>query len=238
MLPIGAPAIVIVACHTCCPNNVAFGLHTHKRYARHVLRSVMSCSSIDNQQRCAIVNAQVRTKRHMPTALCAVPEAGGATALVVGDDAGNVFALDARMLGQHRALWSCRPHAGPAAAVASWAGSDAAGRPVDVSDAHGAGARRLAAGQLVATAGKDGAICLLDASTGELLQRLPEAHYTEKRSAFALFTGGAGAGPPVPGLPRPKPAATAPAAVTGLSVCEQGLVSSGLDGVVMLHPFV
>jgi len=201
---------------------------------------------------------EVRVRRHVPTALALLPDAPGAPLLVCGDDAGNLVGLDLRMMGASTALWSSRPRGALITSLATWAATDAAGRCFDApppahpaagaaAAASGAAApphphphgRRVHAGALVAAAGKDGSVVLVNGLTGELAQTVAEAHFTERRGPLAIFSGaGRGsAAPPASGRPRPRPPAVTGAAVTGLAVCEHGLMSCGMDGFVMLHPF-
>ncbi len=194
---------------------------------------------------------QVRVRKHHPTALALLPSSRGQTLLLCGDDSGHIAALDVRMMGEGRSVWSARPHQGAITCLNTWAHHPESCQPLRLgagasqggSEGAGLGQRALTPQDLLVSGGKDGNICLLDVSTGDVLQCVERAHFVEKRGPLGLLSGPSRGPSPVPGggnqaVRRARPQHSVAAAVTGLSPCSQGLMSCGLDGSVRFHPFV
>jgi hypothetical protein len=186
----------------------------------------------------------VRVRKHHPTALALLPSPRGQALLLCGDESGHIAALDVRMMGEGRAVWSARPHQGAVTALATWANHPEACHPLEAVGGGGAGAaagRPLTPQGLLVSAGKDGGICLLDVGSGEVVQAVERAHYVERRGPLGLLSGPARPASPGPAreqaVRRARPQHSTPAAVTGVSACSQGLMSCGLDGSVRFHPF-
>ncbi len=183
-------------------------------------------------------------RKHHPTALALLPSPRGQALLLCGDESGHIAALDVRMMGEGRAVWSARPHQGAVTALATWANHPEACQPLKAcagGAAGVAGARPLTPQDLLVSAGKDGGVCLLDVGTGAVVQTVERAHYVERRGPLGLLPGPAR--PASPGaardraVRRARPAHSVAAAATGVSTCSQGLMSCGLDGSVRFHPF-
>jgi hypothetical protein len=192
---------------------------------------------------------QVRVRKHHPTALALLPAPRGQTLLLCGDESGHIAALDVRMMGEGRSVWSARPHQGAITCLSTWAQHPEACQPLRTGAATsqeagtGLGQRALTPQDLLVSGGKDGNICVLDVSTGAVLHCVERAHFVEKRGPLGLLSGPSRGASPVPGggnqaVRRARPQHTVAAAVTGLSPCSQGLMSCGLDGSVRFHPFV
>jgi hypothetical protein len=193
--------------------------------------------------------------RALPTRLCLLPSTAGGPGpgalLLVGDDAGAVSALDVRMLSDGRQVWTSSPHgaggsgsgsgAAGVAALVAWDAAEAPGALTAEAARRGAPAMRLS--DVAASAGRDGRIALLNVHTGDPVQIVEGAHFTERRGLLGGRLGGGTAASGSPravgeGLParRPRPAGAAAAAVTGLAACPEGLLSCGVDGAVRFHP--
>jgi hypothetical protein len=191
--------------------------------------------------------------RALPTRLCLLPSTAGGPGpgalLLVGDDAGGVAALDVRMLAEGRQVWAASPHAGGgggAAGVTALAAWDGEAPEALTSEAARRGAPPMRLADVAASAGRDGAIALLNVHTGSAVQVVEAAHFTERRGLLGGRLGGGGSTGAAPGSPRaggdglparrPRPAGAAAAPVTGLAACPEGLLSCGADGAVRFHP--
>ena len=183
--------------------------------------------------------------------------AGPGALLLVGDDSGGIGALDVRMMAEGQWVWQePKVHKAGVTGLASWdvrgmgRGAGAGVVPWRGGVGHGevqsaaAAAAGVGVGTLpmqlsdvVVSGGKDGALVVLNVHTGSPVQVLEAAHYVEKRGLLggrsARVTAGSAWDQPTR---RPRPVAAVAAAVTGVSVCAEGVVSCGADGVVRLHP--
>lgn len=161
-----------------------------------------------------------RAKHHAAHTITALKTLPGGWLLASTDAGGALSLADVRMLGgssrEARVLWSVRASKGPIGALCtlSLGGAD---RP-----------RALALGAVsggstaLVTGGDDGVVRVWSASSGKLLQSMDGAHTA--RAVRRLGLGAVDAG--------------APAGVTGLAACDEGVVSCGADGVIKLFPLL
>ena len=163
-----------------------------------------------------------RLKHHSATvnALCTMP--GGW--LVAAADAGGALSLtDIRMLGGStggaRTLWSVRASKGAVQSLVML--------PLAATDRPRALAMGAASGGsgVLVSGGQDGIVRVWQASSGKLLQSMEGCN-----SAYQQKSGGKGL------LSLSGMATTGVTGVTGLAVCEEGVVSCGADGTVRLFP--
>lgn len=151
------------------------------------------------------------------TTLCTLP---GGWLLGAGDASGGISLSDIRMLGGTtggaRTLWSVRAAKGGVHAVV----------PLSLGGIHGPRALALGAasggGAALVSGGEDGVVRVWSASTGKLLQSLE--HSGASGAPKRLSLGGV----------RESSVGGIRVGVTGLSVCEEGVVSCGSDGTVRL----
>ena len=130
-----------------------------------------------------------------------------------------------------RLLWSVKAARGSVRAIAAIESGGAAAAGLRFGGSGG--------GALLATAGGDGAVRIWRGSDGRLLQGIETAHFTARPgSAGSRRSSHDGGAPVSPALGGHAPPGSHPAAVTGLAVCEEGLVSCGADGCVRLYGFV
>lgn len=156
-----------------------------------------------------------RLKHHTATvtALCTLP---GGWLLAATDTAGALSLSDVRMLGGSsggaRTLWSVRASKEAVQALTKL--------PLAATDRPRAMAMKVASGGcgVLVTGGCDGVVRVWQASSGKLLQSLDGAVLGKGKGILSLGGGPAAVG------------------VTGLAVCEEGLVSCGGDGTVKLFP--
>lgn len=129
------------------------------------------------------------------------------------------------------ASWDVRGKGRGGAAVAGVGGVQSA------AAAAAAGLPPMQLSDVVVSGGKDGTLVVLNVHTGSAVQVLEAAHYVEKKGLLGgrsarVMAGSAWDQP----TRRARPAAAVAAAITGMSVCPEGVVSCGADGVVRLHP--
>ena len=159
-----------------------------------------------------------RLKHHTATvtALCTLP---GGWLLAATDTTGALSLSDIRMLGgssgDARTLWSVRASKGPVQALAML--------PLAAADRPRAMAMKAASGGsgVLVTGGSDGVVRVWQASSGKLLQSLDGAAVGKGGGGKGILS--LGGGPSSIG-------------VTGLTVCEEGVVCCGGDGTVRLFP--
>jgi WD40 repeat protein len=173
-------------------------------------------------------NCVGRLSSHQAT-VTSVAMLPGGWLLSAGDAEGGLSCTDLRMIGGSsgpRLLWSVKAARGALRALVPIPGAGSSG-----------GALRYGSGgssAVLATAGMDGAVRLWRGSDGKLLQSLEMAHYSSRPgSAGSRRSSHDGA----PLSPRLAPGSHA-VPVTGLAVCEEGLVSCGSDGCVRLYNFL
>lgn len=168
-----------------------------------------------------------RLSHHKKTVV-ALEAAPGGWLLLAGDSDGALSATDIRMLSSNSGggstnspptavLWSVRASRGSVHSISVLRRATSATSPSDGS------------GLVAITGGHDGAIRAWQASTGKLLQSVDAAHPKPRRlslEGIAASAGGFGS------------SGGAGAAVTGVEVCEEGIVSCGADGSVRLHALV
>ena len=140
-----------------------------------------------------------------------LPSARGQTLLLCGDESGHIAALDVRMMGEGRSVWSARPHQGAVTCTTTWAHHPEACQPLRMSSSGAAGTglgqRALTPKDLLLSGGKDGSICLLDvSSSGAVLQCVERAHLVEKRGPLGMRLSGPWRAEDVPELPMPAKA--------------------------------
>ena len=176
-----------------------------------------------------------RLKHHSATvnALCTMP--GGW--LVAAADAGGALSLtDIRMLGGStggaRTLWSVRASKGAVQSLIML--------PLAATDRPRALAMGSASGGsgVLVSGGQDGMVRVWQASSGKLLQSMEGSMNASSSSGQKIggFNGGKGLLGSFGGIGGGGGGLNHPQGVTGLAVCEEGVVSCGADGTVKLFP--
>jgi WD40 repeat protein len=174
-----------------------------------------------------------RLKHHSATvqALCTMP---GGWLLAAADAGGALSLTDIRMLGGStggaRTLWSVRASKGGVQSLVML--------PLAATDRPRALAMGAASGgsSVLVSGGQDGIVRVWQASSGKLLQSMEGCSSTSQKSggigggkgllsAFGVGGGGGGSG-----------GSSLAQGVTGLAVCDEGVVSCGADGTVRLFP--
>lgn len=148
--------------------------------------------------------------------LCTLP---GGWLLACGDDAGKLSVTDVRMLGSSsskgRVLWSIRASHGKLTAMETISLGDIQQKPkrfaIGVASGLGSG---------IVVGGTDGILRIWEASTGALLQET-DPIYTPTPKASRLLS-----------LTSVDPKYS----ITDIAVCEEGIITSGTDGLVRLFP--
>jgi WD40 repeat protein len=144
----------------------------------------------------------------------------GGWLLAAADDVGNLSLSDVRMLGskgKDTIIWSTKACKGSIRAIDTISyDAKGSGRPYK----HYHLPAGLGTGTALVTGGDDGIVRLWDVNSGTLLQQSEKIYSTTPKSSRILsLASGEGK-----------------YAITGISVCEEGILSSGTDGVVRLFP--
>ena len=160
-----------------------------------------------------------RLKHHSATVntLCTLP---GGWLLAAGDAAGGLSLSDVRMLGSNdvRVLWKVRASKQSINSVVAMRLQEASEYPRAVA----LGASKGASAVLV-TSGGDNIIRVWRPSSGRLIQSIENnVHHHPKSNPLRRFVGSSGSLSHTNGI-------------TGLAVCEDGIISCGSDGLVRLH---
>ncbi|GMH35531.1 hypothetical protein BSKO_03399 [Bryopsis sp. KO-2023] len=150
--------------------------------------------------------------------------------LVSAFNSGAVAAHDLRMLrdGPATPLWSLPAHNGPITSMMVGWGPFGGYEKWDL---------------VLATGGKDGDVCVVDQllETGRMRQRIQKVHWKKSGQLSGLIMSGLKGNLGISASSRTsnrvKPSNAVGAAVLDLEWCDEGLVSSGADGVVLLFPW-
>ena len=158
--------------------------------------------------------------RNHKSAVNKVKTLPGGWLLAAADDAGMLSVSDVRMLGSDRdpILWTSKACKGVVRAMETIAyESRGFGRTVGASRRH----HFLVSGNetAIVTGGDDGIVRLWDVNSGTLLQQSERVHAASSSTPRILSLAG------VPG---------AKYGISGLAVCDEGIITSGTDGVVRL----
>jgi hypothetical protein len=175
--------------------------------------------------------------KHEPTALALV-HAPASPLLVYGDDAGDLTALDLRMLT--RPLWTVhKANHGSVQSVAAWA----SGSPVapsssvlapGVSSPSRGGATSapplvsVPLKSLLVSGGRDGSLAVVDVVSGRMVDAVLQAHWTSSKNPLAgvmkLFASG----------PAGSSGHRNGAAISSVVCLQDGVLTCGADGAVRL----
>ncbi|GAX73065.1 hypothetical protein CEUSTIGMA_g518.t1 [Chlamydomonas eustigma] len=146
--------------------------------------------------------AEIRGRKADPTALTLVHAPAGPL-LVFGDEAGDLTALDLRMLSSRAPLWSLpRAHHGPVTSVSCWASGTSTAPTTCISlPGNRAGAAGLPTGasisapaavvplqQLMVSGSKDGSILVVDVQSGKVMDALDKVHYAASKNPFVVLS--------------------------------------------------
>ena len=145
----------------------------------------------------------------------------GGWLLAAADDAGTLSVSDVRMLGSDRdpVIWSTKACKGVIRAMDTISyESGGWRRPPSASRRH-----HFMPGNdtAIVTGGDDGIVRLWDVNTGTLIQQSERVHTAAASTPRLLSLAGA---------------PSAKYAISGLAVCDEGIITSGTDGVVRLLP--
>jgi len=90
---------------------------------------------------------------------------------------------------------------------------------------------------IVATGGKDGDVCLVGdiLEKGELLQRIPKAHWKKSSNIAGILLHSKKSTPPGSGTRRLRPENASGVPVMDMEWSNGGLVTTGLDGIAQLY---
>lgn len=175
--------------------------------------------------------------KHQPSALALV-HSPATPLLVYGDEAGDLTALDLRMLA--RPVWILpRAHHGPVQSVAAWAcGTQAApSSSVLVPGVSSSPSRGVPAPSsvsvplqsLLASGGKDGSLVVVDVASGRVVDAVLQAHWTSSKNPLAgmmkLFSGNAGSS---------ANQHRVGASISSVVCLQDGVLTCGADGAVRL----
>ena len=185
----------------------------------------------------AEVKGSKGTIKHEPTSLALV-HAPASPLLVYGDDAGDLHALDLRMLT--RPLWSLsRAHQGSVQSLDTWASGthSAPTASVLVSGVSKPSPSRSGATtppmvsiplqSLLVSGGKDGSLVVVDVMSGRVVDAVPLAHWTSSKNPLAGFMK-LFAGPSSSGQHRSG------ASISSVVCLQDGILTCGSDGAVRL----